>query len=71
MIEIEIALCAKKRKNKKKSNKFSNNSDANLFLPKILEKEDKARLELMRVRKMSARKQNIGIQDDYLDTDGM
>lgn len=72
MKKITIPIKKKKKKRvRKKSNKFKTNKEANIFLPKIIEHDERKKEQLRRVKRMSARKQNMGLQDDYVGTDEM
>lgn len=59
-MKITISLS----KVRKKSNKFRQ-KDFNTVMPKTLALDAKKKLDLMRLKRMSARKQNMGLQDDY------
>lgn len=61
---MKIRIQVNDKKARKKTNKFKSNTEANTFLPKILKQEK--RRKLLRARRMSARKQNMGMQNDYL-----
>ncbi len=70
MIPIKVRI-KRRRRNNKKSNKFSDNKDANTFIPDVMKVDAEKKRQLMRVRRMSGRKYNVGIQSDYLYAEGI
>lgn len=72
MVRISISTQHKKVKKKvkvkKKSNKFTDNKDDATMLADILNvQSDQARALVRSVKKLSARKQNMGLNQDYME----
>lgn len=64
MIPIDIHMPRRKRSGKKVSNKFVKDKDP---VPDLLRAKKKKNRKLERAAKLSARKQNMGLQSDYLE----